>query len=78
VEEIFKSLALFGGTIALIAPSIAAFVNQTRLINTEGDHFVIKVDGKRFEFDVDAFDASDVQSIDAAMRAVEQTTAAHS
>jgi hypothetical protein len=78
VEEMFKSLALIGGTIAFVVPSVAAFVNQSRLVRTDGDHFVIRVDGKRFEFDVDSFDASDVQRIDAAMRAVEETTAAHS
>lgn len=78
VEEILKSLALFGGTIAFVVPSVAALVNQSRLVRTDGDHFVIKVDGRRFEFDVDAFEASDVQKIDAAMRAVEETAAAHS
>jgi hypothetical protein len=74
VEEALRSLALMGGAIAVIVPTVSAFVNQSRLIRADGDHLVVRVDGERFVIDVGRLDSVDVSTIDDATRAVERVT----
>ena len=72
MEEVVRSLALLGGTVALIVPTIAAAVNVTRLMRTSGDHLVVRVDNKLFVIDVNAIDNTTVAEIDDATQAVER------
>jgi len=63
-----------GGATAVIVPSVAAFINQSRLVRAEGNNLVIRVEGQRFVIDVDSLDSADVELIDDATRAVERTS----
>jgi hypothetical protein len=74
MEEVLRSLALMGGATAVIVPSVAAFINQSRLVRAEGNNLVIRVEGQRFVIDVDSLDSADVELIDDATRAVERTS----
>lgn len=74
MEEVLRSLALIGGATAVIVPSVAAFINQSRLVRAEGNNLVIRVEGQRFVIDVDSLDSADVELIDDATRAVERTS----
>ncbi len=77
MEEIVKSLALFGGVVAMAVPAVTAAFNQARLLRSSGDHFVVKVDGKTFSFNIKSFADAEIVQIDAATRAVEEHAEAH-
>lgn len=70
--EEFSSLALIAGVAAVIVPTVAAFINMSRLVRATGDHLVLRVDNQKFVIDVGSLDRADIAVINSAAQAVER------
>ena len=72
MSEALTSFALVAGIVAVVVPTVAAFVNVGRLFRARGDHLVVRVGREEFVIDFQSLDQTDLETIDSATRAVEK------